>query len=262
MNPIDKITDPTFTNSSKGLLTLFCIGLVHTVIGVDLTSTEIAIPWLPSINFPNTERIAYLYWGLVGFAMYRYTLHNLHIVREFYFQALVQFFKSDVSGKKFIDNNIFSKEITHQVQVVNDKQSEPKIKIQHYTYDGDQEAPTHGDKGWEVVADVEFKYTSEYALEKITFDENLSYCYDEMALKKHEVLELWGFKELIYDDQTSIYKSPKIKSFLLRYKLRFNVFRYYFKILASSKDVFDLLIPLALNTTLLVIWIISFFLER
>jgi len=260
MNPIDKITDPTFTNTSKGLLTLFCIGIVHTVIGVDLTSTEIAIPWLPSINFPNPERISYLYWGLVSFAMYRYTLHHLHIIREGYCNALVMFLKSGTSGKKFIDKELFSDKITHQVKFENEKETPPKIKIEHYTYDGDPEVPTHDDKGWDVVANVEFIFTNEFELERITFSENPSYDFDEMALKNTDKRELWGLKEFIYDDQTSLFSTPKIKSFWLRNKLRLSVLRCYFKILVSSKEAFDLLIPLVLNASLFAFWTIGLFL--
>ncbi|WP_153915975.1 hypothetical protein [Shewanella sp. TC10] len=255
MNPIDKITEPTFTNSSKGLLTLFCIGLVHTVIGVDLTSTEIAIPWFPSINFPNPERITYLYWGLVVFAMYRYTLYHLHIIRNGYCRALMMFLNSSSLGKNFIDKNVFSDGITHQVSFEDDGESAPTIKIQHYTYDGDPEAPTQDDNGWDLAASVEFVFTDEYALEKITFSENPTYDFEEMALKKPEVRESWGLKEFIYDDHSSTFKSAKINDFKLRYGLRFNVLRNYLKILMSSKDEFDLLVPLLLNLTLLVLWL-------
>lgn len=95
MNLIDKITEPTFTNSSKGLLTLFCIGLFKLAVGVDLTSTEIAIPWLPSIDFPHIERIIYLYWALVAFSIYRYSLHHFPIMRMHYFLAMGRFFRVD-----------------------------------------------------------------------------------------------------------------------------------------------------------------------
>ncbi len=65
MNPIDKITEPSFTSSTRGLLTLFCIGIFHIVIGIDLSNSKIAIPWFPVVELKNIERLIYLYWGLV-----------------------------------------------------------------------------------------------------------------------------------------------------------------------------------------------------
>ncbi|MGR6838072.1 hypothetical protein ACU5DF_02775 [Aliivibrio wodanis] len=151
MNPIDKITDPTFTNSSKGLLTLFCIGLIHTVVGVDLTSTEIAIPWLPSINFPNTDRFSYLYWGLVTFTIYRYMLHNIRPFKESYFRAICLFLKSS-AGKSFIDNTIYAKNLSHQIEVLDDSESLPSILIKHFDY-GEE----YGSQGAELMANFEIK---------------------------------------------------------------------------------------------------------
>ncbi len=55
-NPLETFTDPSFTSSAKGLMTLFCIGLIHVVIGVDLEDVKIAIPWFPIVTFEHPER--------------------------------------------------------------------------------------------------------------------------------------------------------------------------------------------------------------
>jgi hypothetical protein len=252
MNPIDKITDPTFTNSSKGLLSLFCIGLAHIVIGVDLTSTEIAIPWLPSINFSNTDRLPYLYWALVGFAMYRYTLHNLLSIKEIYFTSLGRYLSSEASGKKFIDDMIFSPETIHQVEVKNNTESLPIITIKHFEYDDEEEQQTHEDRGWECAMVFEITFSNEYDFHKIKYSENPSYSLDGLALGNAETRKSWGLTQYIEDYQEPSFSSTNITGFILRNKLRYKVLCCYFKVLVSSKDTFDLLIPLALNCLLFI----------
>ncbi len=244
MNPIDKITDPTFTNSSKGLLTLFCIGLIHTFVGVDLTSTAIVIPWLPSINFPNIERLSYLYWGLVAFTVYRYVLHNIRPFKESYFKAICLFLESS-SGKSFIDSKIYSKDLTHQVEVLDDLESLPRVQVKHYEY-GEE----YGSHGVELMATFEMNFTKDYSFDKIVYSEHPHYIIDEITLHQKEIKDKWGLSQFVGDDEEMTYISRNIKSIWFRLKIGIPTLTKYFRLLVSNKDTFDLSIPVVLNVAL------------
>ena len=246
MNPIEKITDPTFTNSSKGLLTLFCIGLVHTVVGVDLTSTEIAIPWLPSINFPNTDRLMYLYWGAVAYTIYRYVLHNILPFRESYFKAICLFLKSS-SGKSFIDSTIYDKNLTHQVEVINDLESLPTVTIKHFEH-GEE----YGSQGFELMATFEMIFNKDYSFNKIVYSEHPHYTIDEILLRQKETRDKWGLSQYAIDDEQSAFVSREIKSKWFRLRFRIPAIRKYLNLLASNKDTFDLSLPVVLNLALFI----------
>ncbi|WP_299789039.1 hypothetical protein [uncultured Shewanella sp.] len=247
MNLIEKITEPTFTNSSKGLLTLFCIGLFQFAIGVDLTSTEVTIPWLPSINFPHIERITYLYWALVAFSLYRYSLHHFPVMRMHYFLAMGRFFRVDKRGEDFIGQEILSGELAYRVSVLDDEDSQPSIKIEHYQ---------HGDQDWELMCEFEFVFNQDFTLDKIKFSENPNYQIDEIALRKTKNQQKWGLQRFVDDEGNKEMESASIKDSMLANYLRLGVMRNYFKTFLSSKDVFDLLIPIVLNVALFLVWLI------
>lgn len=248
MNPIEKITDPTFTNSSKGLLTLFCIGLVHTVVGIDLTSTEIAIPWLPSINFPNTDRLPYIYWALVGFAIYRYTLHYIPTIKMYYFLSMERFFRKDKRGEDLIRKEILSSKLSYKVSIIDIEGDQPSIKIVHSQHDGNY---------LESVCVFEIIFKEGFIFDKITFSENPDHQIDEIALKTKGNFNKWGLRWFIDEEGNEEYESYSIKDSKLENALRFGVMKNYFRILISSKDAFDLLMPIVLNISLFVVWIIN-----
>ncbi|CAH7487863.1 hypothetical protein VCHA41O245_90051 [Vibrio chagasii] len=102
MNPVEKITEPSFTSSSKGLMTLFCIGVIHQTIGIEFSDTAITIPWLPKIEFLHAERLFDLYLAFVAYATYRYTLHSLPTLRAINARSLSKGLKETVRGKRFI----------------------------------------------------------------------------------------------------------------------------------------------------------------
>ncbi|ELC7281173.1 hypothetical protein RJO76_002263 [Aeromonas veronii] len=249
MNPLDKITDPTFTNSAKGLLTLFCIGAFHFIIGIDLVGKEITIPWLPSISFENTERLTYLYWGLVGFTMYRYTLHNSTKIKKHYFLSLYNFLRGDESGKKIINENIYSEDLGHQIDLVNDENTLPKITIKNYQY---------GDHDWVLMGEFSFQFTASYSLDKITYFENPGYTDESFKINNKLQKEKWGLTTFIDDnDGSESMESSFIADRKLRNNLRIHVLFRYFKNLTSNEDVFDLLTPLLLNGVLFLVCAIS-----
>ncbi|MHA2815075.1 hypothetical protein [Vibrio campbellii] len=246
MNPIDKITDSTFTSSTKGLLTLFCIGLFHVVIGVNLTDASIAIPWLPTVNFENAERLVYLYWLLVLFTSYRFSLHKLPLIRRYFFLSLGPYFKTSRAGERFINANIYSEALTHQVVILEDGKPLPSIKIEHYD---------EGDSGWEQMACFEFKFDKEFKFLSIVADENPAFDVEGLAFNKKRQKESWGLKAFISEGGDHFQETSVINSLLWKYWLRFEAFKIYFKTILTSRDAFDLLVPLLLNVGLFLVWL-------
>ncbi|EPX8746595.1 hypothetical protein ACW2Q6_003518, partial [Vibrio cholerae] len=244
MNPIDKITEPSFTSSTRGLLTLFCIGIFHIVIGVDLSNSKIAIPWFPVVELKNIERLIYLYWGLVFFASYRYIIHHLPTIRCCYFASLGEFFTKSLFGGKFIGKYIFNPKLSYRVCVL-DNESLPKIQIENYQ---------HGAHDFELMASFEIFYTEDYQFKEIVVTENSSYSMDSMAFSKPEIIKRWGFNEIACEYSNTL-QTTRIRSKLLRAELSMFVYPTLIKNVLSNKDVFDLLIPLLLNIGLFLFWL-------
>ncbi|EOB4245209.1 hypothetical protein ACIL2N_000973 [Vibrio metschnikovii] len=88
-NPIDKITDDGFTNTSKGLLTLFTIGVIKIFLGIEFTSSTISIPWLPTVEIYNIKNLICLYWLLVAYTIHRYVIHNIDKFRNILYDIFV-----------------------------------------------------------------------------------------------------------------------------------------------------------------------------
>ncbi|MUL11531.1 hypothetical protein [Aliivibrio fischeri] len=250
MNPIDKITDPTFTSSTKGLLTLFCIGLFHVVIGVNLTNAKIAIPWLPTVNFENTERLVYIYWLLVLFTSYRYTLHHLPLIRKYFFLSLGKFLKISRSSERFIRTYIYSQEISYQVVIKEEPKPFPCVKVEHYD---------HGDSGWEKMVCFEFRFDKDFRFLGIVADENPTYSIEGLAFNKNEHKSSWGLKSFTSEHGEHYLESSMINSIFLKYKVRFEVLKVYFRTISSSREAFDLLVPLLLNIFLFIAWVVKEF---
>ncbi|WP_332406018.1 hypothetical protein [Vibrio metschnikovii] len=252
MNPIDKITDSTFTNSSKGLLTLFCIGLFHAVIGVDLTDARIAVPWFPTVNFMYIERLVYFYWGLIGYSVYRYSLFNIHVMRRYYFFALSKFFSTPKLGASFIAQYIFHETMEYNVTVDENGES-PTIKIQYY-----------GDVGSsrELMSTFDFVFSSDYKLEKIECSQHPDYVIEDAAFNNDSIRKSWGLTYFRDCYNNEAMTTNFIKSSSLRSKLIEPVLIIYLRIVFSKKEVFDLLMPIILNAMLFFYCILSNVLGR
>lgn len=245
MNPIDKITDSSFTSSTKGLLTLFCVGLFHIVIGVDLTEAKVEIPWFPTVHFLYTERIVYLYWLAVAFVSYRFTLHHMPLLKRYYFESLSQFLKYTTAGDSLVRRHIYPESMSYTVAISTSSEPVQSIKIEHHGM---------GDRDWEHLATLEFRFNKEYDFICIQAHENSAYSIDEIAYNKPEKKKGWGFSSLTEDDGQNFLESSRITDRKLRYELKFGVLKRYLKIIMTNKETFDLAIPLLLNLVLFVAW--------
>lgn len=248
MNPIEKITDSSFTESSKGLMTLFCIGLVHLVIGVELTDAKISIPWFPTVNFEHPDHLVYLYWALVVYSAYRYTLHHALLLRELNFTKLHESLLKP-RGEKFIRKYILPDQVHYKISVES-KDQEVTISIQGFTWDG----PQHDPKQINVFY-FDYVCSSDYQFSYIEASEDEDYSMDNNCIKQEE--NKWGFE--VYADETgsqTVFVTRNIPWLTYRIPLLILVFPSYCKAVISQKHIFDLLTPLILNAMLGIAWVV------
>ncbi|PTO93571.1 MULTISPECIES: hypothetical protein [Vibrio] len=245
MNPVvDKLTDPTFTNSSKGLMTLFCIGLAQMVIGVELTDTKIAIPWFPTINFLNPQNLVLLYWGVVAYAMYRYILEHHTQFRKQWFHALAISLRVGQVGENFVRKNIYLTDLFYDVKTT-EENGYHSISITTYEYE-------HSER--DVGSILTFKFSTDYKFELLEWSENPSYSIDEIAIHDKPLRDAWGLEAKASDVGEPVYLTTKIASSAYRFWLARFQLRGYVRTMLTSREVFDLTLPLVFNFSLFLIW--------
>ncbi|HHF3288248.1 hypothetical protein H4F26_13875 [Vibrio alginolyticus] len=251
MNPIDKVTDPSFTESAKGLMVIFCIGAIHLVIGVELTNAKIAIPWFPTVNFKHPEYLVYLYWALSFYAMYRYSLHNAILIRKEFFQALYESLRGP-TGKKFISEAILLQGAPYLVERKNSKNNE--ISILGYIPEQD---PKTGEEVQNNVFYFTFKFNKDYQFEEILASSDPGWDVSEACFNHEEIRQKWGLDLFIDEDRHEEYRSTFIRSKTYNLKLVCIRIKPFLGTLLSQKEIFDLCIPLILNTSLFFAWVIK-----
>ncbi|ELB2918751.1 hypothetical protein AB3A93_000189 [Vibrio parahaemolyticus] len=253
MNPIDKVTDPSFTESAKGLMVLFCIGAIHLVIGVELTNARIAIPWFPTVNFKHLEYLVYLYWALSFYAMYRYSLHNATLIREQWFKSLYEGLRGP-SGKRFIKEAIFLQDASYDVET---KSAPPGKNISIVGYQNYADPDVPGGTRREHVYYFYFKYTLDYRFREITSSSDPDVTVSGACFKNEDIRNKWGLDKRIDDDEHEEYKAYFIKSKLYKLKLTHLRLKPFIGALLTQKSNFDLCVPLILNISLFVAWVLK-----
>ncbi|OCH12689.1 hypothetical protein A6E05_05980 [Aliivibrio sp. 1S165] len=257
MNPIDKITDPTFTNSAKGLMTLFCIGLGHTIIGVELTEAKIAIPWFPTINFLNPQNLVYLYWGLVWYSMYRYVLENALQFREYWFYALASSLRVGQIGESFVRKSIYINDDFYDVKtILGINESEVKgnsIDINIYEYDEDIR---------DLSCSFKFQFTTDFKFKSIECTENPSYQIETTVLYSEILRSNWGLNAKTNNYSEPCYRTTKINTATYRHELRWLKINHYVRDLLTNRKLFDLTLPLLFNLILFAVWVINLSIEK
>lgn len=251
INPIDKVTDPSFTESAKGLMVLFCIGAIHLVIGVELTNAKIAIPWFPTVNFKHPEYLVYLYWALSLYAIYRYSLHNAILIRKQWFKSLYEGLRGP-TGKKFIAEAILLQEAPFLVETDNSK--DKGIYISGYIPEQD---PKTGDEVQNKVFHFIFKFTKDYQFDGIISSSDPGYDVSEACFNHEEIRKKWGLDLFIDEERTDEYRSTFIRSRMYKLKLIHMRIKPFLGALLTQKPIFDLCVPLILNISLFVAWVLK-----
>lgn len=250
MNPVvDKLTDPTFTNSAKGLMTLFCIGLAHMVIGVELTDAKIAIPWFPTINFLNPQNLVFLYWGVVAYAMYRYILEHHPQFRKQWFHALASSLRVGQIGERFVRKNIYRTDLFYDVKTTEESDYH-SIGITTYEYEHGHE---HSER--DVGSILTFRFSKDYKFELLEWNENPSYSIDEIAIHDKPLRDAWGLEAKVSDVGEPVYLTTKVASSVYRFWLARFQLSGYVKTMLTNREVFDLTLPLVFNFSLFLIWV-------
>lgn len=241
-SPLEKITDPSFTSSAKGLMTLFGVGLTHLVIGVNMDDVKIAIPWLPTINFEHPERLIYLYWALVWYALYRYTLHNKNVFGGYYLKSLAKVLEIGQKGEKFVRETVYLS--SHYYTVIESyNNGNHEISIESYINDNNQTAYSFS-----------FIFTGDFSFKKITCWENPELEIENLVIHNKNINSKWGLTSYATDSGL-IYETTKVDSIRLRYKLRYLVLSNYFNEMKFNKDIFDTTVPIILNLSLFSVWL-------
>ncbi|WP_140357694.1 hypothetical protein, partial [Vibrio parahaemolyticus] len=234
-SPIEKITDPSFTESAKGLMTLFCIGVIHLVIGVELTDVKIAIPWFPTITFKRPEYLVFLYWGFNFYAIYRYILHNISCFRKYWFSSLYNGLQNPL-GEKFIFQTIWHRDSSAPYTV---SKSGTNISINGYYIETDPHSPP-GQYHQENVCFFTFNFTKNYKFKGITCSAAPHYTADEVLFDKPETKKKWGLTLFVDDEGFEEFKSNYVKSKLYRFKLFSLTVIPYTRLAFTTKAIFDL----------------------
>ena len=253
MNPIEKLTDPSFTESAKGLMTLFCIGVIHLIIGVELTETKIAIPWLPTVNFEHPERLTYLFWGLVFYSTYRYTLHHAEELRKLRFESLYSGLSKPL-GRAFIESNIneYCKDVYYDIKTESDNKTR-RISMKWYTHHG-----LEHDQRVHKIFTFDIIYSSDYRFTQIEASENPDFPSSKVCFNNDKQKKKWDLQPFSEDEfgEFVVYKSFGIPLQGYKASLFFVSLSSFCMALCSKKQIFDLMLPLILNAILAVAYLV------
>ncbi|ELG2962689.1 hypothetical protein RAX56_002134 [Vibrio fluvialis] len=118
--PLGTLTEHSFTSTGKGLLILFLIGAIKIFLGINFLTSTIEIPWLPTIELSHLDRIIFVYWAFVGYAIVRYCLYNFNEFAHINSLALERQFRYGILGHFFLSRyvlNIDKKRAFRQISV-------------------------------------------------------------------------------------------------------------------------------------------------
>jgi hypothetical protein len=243
MNPIDKLTEPTFTNSAKGLMTLFCIGLAHMLLGVELTDAKIAIPWLPTINFTTPQNLIFIYWGVVLYSVYRYMLHNNTEFNVIRLHAFGSSLTKMMIGRFFVRRYITGPHSIWQVSISN---SNEIYKVKLAIFDGE-----HSHSGLSFYYDKDGKFNYAESTHHIELGSEI------FASKDSSTQQKWGFSESEFTDHndTSYKRTYVFRSLLIRTMISLLTMLGTVRAILTSKKAFDFFLPIIFLSSLFAFWL-------
>lgn len=233
---LEQLTDQSFTSSSKGLLTLFLIGLFKLVLGVEFVGSEISIPWLPVVHFEHLSRLSSLYWGLVVYAVCRYILANKLLIKDIFLDAQTWGLNKTLWGKQFVYKFLLDKGTPY---TVSRKKNENHNTINIETYE-DPYSISEVFKlcyGFEnEINRVEVSMHPGYSIKR-------RYITDEKLNKKHWNLHKYDGPDKNPEEEILYYIGYKI-SYRVHVELR--ILMLYATLLMMMKDLktLDFMFPL------------------
>ena len=244
---IDKL-DTSFTSTGKGLMWLFTIGLIHTVLGTSVIGNEIAIPTLPVIHIEHPDLIYYLYWALVWYSIYRYFLHSKSIIRKLNIKSMGWLFEHSKFGEIILYKYIFKdKNDTFQTAIKDDNIT---LKYQEVD-DEDGKNPT-------VIGEYYIEFSS-----KGSYFINAFNAYNTYSLQStFQPLEKYGIHYFGPNYDGESIKVDPIKNSKLGFSLK--IANIYASLRLAIKDIhhFDVFFPPICNFILFIYTFSSMFLNR
>lgn len=240
---IDKL-DTTFTSTRKGLMWLFTIGLVHTVLGTHIIGNEITIPTLPIIRIENPNYIYYLYWALVWYSIYRYFLHSKPIIRKLNIKSMGWLFEHSAFGGFILYRYIFKdKNDSFQTKIID---SSVTLEYQEID-DRDAEHPN-------VIGMYYIKFFSNES-----YFINAFKAYNTYTLQPtFQPLQKYGIHYFGNNQECESITVNPITDFKLSFLLK--VANVYASLRLAIKDIqhFDIFFPPACNIVLFIFFLYSF----
>ncbi|MDW1825770.1 hypothetical protein R7P67_12145 [Vibrio sp. Vb0937] len=245
-NIVSSVSDPSFTQTGKGLMTIFIIGLIKIFLGIHFTDSTISIPWLPQVHFENLNNIFYLYLLLVFYATLRYRLHQETEFQKYAIKALSKGIKSGTWGKMFIGKYILGTNEAFSIQYqLNDKNKWPQeqsVIIRSYN----DEFPT---ESFYLIFEDAAHVTAAAASVSCSLGKLQKAIADEATAKK------WGnFIDLTReqnDSQNIYYRSNRITNKFMGLQLLLMVKYYQLKFTWQDAGALDLYLPWFCNIGLL-----------
>lgn len=250
LNPIERITDPSFTSSSKGLMTLFCIGVVHQVIGIEVTESQIAIPWFPKVEFLHPEKLSMLFIILVLYAVFRYVLHQKPTLKELNIRSLKEGLSSNWIGKWFVFKYILHH---YDKPLIKDDQS-PVIKDCRAVSLG-----TFQDRDFPASEWFYLEFDNSVFVNRASAKINHALGKEQKPLNDPDAPTLWGkFNNYDTDADEATLSLNTIDSFRLRSLLVLINLYFTLGLMKRSPLAFDFLLPVILNLGLVIHYFVSF----
>ncbi|EMW7176059.1 hypothetical protein AAFM83_002283 [Vibrio parahaemolyticus] len=237
-NIVSSVSDPSFTQTGKGLMTIFIVGLIKIFLGIHFTNSTISIPWLPQVHFENLNNIFYLYLLLVFYAILRYRLHQETEFQKYAVKALAKGLKSGAWGKRFIEKYILAANEAFSIDFELDG-SESWVQAQSVIiHSYNDEFPT---ERFYLIFEDAAHVTAAAAMISCSFGKSQKAITDELIAKK------WGnFVELTReqnDSQNIYYRCNRITNKFMGLQLLLMVKYYQMKFTWQDADALDLYLP-------------------
>ncbi|WP_428808533.1 hypothetical protein [Vibrio lamellibrachiae] len=225
-------------------MTLFCIGVIQSVIGVEFTDSSITIPWLPKIEFLHPEKLFYLYQALIAYAVFRYYLHSQPTRREINSSALKHSFTQTAIGKWFVRKHIVGNNTFFNVtdaDMTNRGENVVGFRIQ--LFDEPDSAPTDF---------FTLIYSNSSNVNQIEIEQHLALGGGFEARKDEGLNFSWGiFYNDGVDEHYESFRTSTPPTSLMQTKLKLLTLYSTLTLVVKNPGTFDFLVPLFLNIGLL-----------
>lgn len=248
VNPINLVSESSYTSTSKGLMTLFAIGAIKIGLGIEFTGKTIEIPWFPPIEIQLIHHLIYLYWAFVAYAIYRYCLHNKTSFSFLFCEAMAKHFRLGFLAKQFIYRYILDSHEAYSI-TYNYEEHNSKCYFSICSYQDEY-----------CTESFELIFSDSFFINKAKSNISVPNGKEQKCITDENIQALWGtpypknqqdkFEKLNYQIYFEFIKSKRLRFYLFLLTLF-----YSFKFMFKSSKCFDVFLPLLLNVSLFIFWL-------